>query len=175
MQIYSKIFIWNQHQDTQGLFMTFNEHLGWNQTFSLMWCHDKSLWERARGKVDAMANECRVNGWLLGSCGWWRRTLDFVTFFSLNSTVRLCELRIKLDVRFPSSFTSFLRMTSTIVTPGQRLGYAQDFVAGSGTYERDGLLYASVVGVKKVVNTDNSNVSISCVRRRRAMPRLIHL
>jgi exosome complex component CSL4 len=50
-------------------------------------------------------------------------------------------------------------MTSTIVTPGQRLGYAQDFVAGAGTYERDGLLYASVVGVKKVLNEGNSNVS----------------
>ncbi|GAB5590879.1 hypothetical protein Unana1_05779 [Umbelopsis nana] len=58
-------------------------------------------------------------------------------------------------------------MTSTIVTPGQRLGYAQDFVAGSGTYERDGLLYASVVGVKKVVNTDNSNLqTITIVREK---------
>jgi exosome complex component CSL4 len=50
-------------------------------------------------------------------------------------------------------------MASTIVTPGQRLGYAQDFTAGSGTYERDGLLYASVVGVKKVLKDATSNVS----------------
>jgi exosome complex RNA-binding protein Csl4 len=35
---------------------------------------------------------------------------------------------------------------SESVTPGQRLGYAADYNGGTGTYERDGLLYASVVG-----------------------------
>jgi len=37
-----------------------------------------------------------------------------------------------------------------IVTPGQRLGFAQDYVAGPGTYARGNLLYASVVGIKQV-------------------------
>lgn len=49
------------------------------------------------------------------------------------------------------------------VTPGQRLGYAADYQQGPGTYERDGLLYASVVGQKYIdpakedqVNGNNS-------------------
>ncbi|CAG8561520.1 3380_t:CDS:2 [Funneliformis caledonium] len=41
--------------------------------------------------------------------------------------------------------------TKSIVTPGQRLGFAQDYAAGSGTYVRGNLLYASVVGVKRVL------------------------
>ncbi|KAI9260810.1 hypothetical protein BY458DRAFT_259204 [Sporodiniella umbellata] len=36
------------------------------------------------------------------------------------------------------------------VTPGQRLGYAADYNQGPGTYEREGLLYASVVGHKYI-------------------------
>jgi len=36
------------------------------------------------------------------------------------------------------------------VTPGQRLGYAADYQQGAGTYERDGLLYASVVGQRYI-------------------------
>ncbi|CAO3678807.1 unnamed protein product [Rhizopus microsporus] len=36
------------------------------------------------------------------------------------------------------------------VTPGQRLGYAADYIQGPGTYERDGLLYASVVGQRYI-------------------------
>ncbi|OBZ90530.1 Exosome complex component CSL4 [Choanephora cucurbitarum] len=36
------------------------------------------------------------------------------------------------------------------VTPGQRLGYAADYIQGTGTYERDGLLYASVVGQRYI-------------------------
>lgn len=36
------------------------------------------------------------------------------------------------------------------VTPGQRLGYAADYNQGPGTYERDGLLYASVVGQRYI-------------------------
>ncbi|KAH8552605.1 hypothetical protein BGW37DRAFT_466468 [Umbelopsis sp. PMI_123] len=58
-------------------------------------------------------------------------------------------------------------MASTIVTPGQRLGYAQDFAAGAGTYERGGLLYASVVGVKKVIKQPNGNLeTITIVREK---------
>lgn len=43
-------------------------------------------------------------------------------------------------------------MSKTVysVTPGQRLGYAADYQQGPGTYERDGLLYASVVGEKYI-------------------------
>jgi exosome complex component CSL4 len=41
-------------------------------------------------------------------------------------------------------------MSTTTVTPGQRLGYAADYIHGAGTYERGGLLYASVVGQKFV-------------------------
>lgn len=50
-------------------------------------------------------------------------------------------------------------MDNTVVTPGQRLGYAGDYIAGSGIYERDGLLYASVVGVRSVKEDSNGNVS----------------
>jgi exosome complex RNA-binding protein Csl4 len=39
---------------------------------------------------------------------------------------------------------------SDSVTPGQRLGYTADYNQGAGTYERDGLLYASVVGQRYV-------------------------
>ncbi|CAG8510600.1 3435_t:CDS:2 [Paraglomus occultum] len=46
-------------------------------------------------------------------------------------------------------------MPVEIVTPGQRLGHAQDYAAGPGTYVRGDFLYASVVGVKRVlVETD---------------------
>ena len=41
-------------------------------------------------------------------------------------------------------------MSVEIVTPGQRLGHAQDYTAGTGTYVRGDFLYASVVGVKRV-------------------------
>src|SRR6266498_1148162 len=52
---------------------------------------------------------------------------------------------------FPSIFNYFDNMnTKNIVTPGQRLGFTQDYTAGSGTYVRGNLLYASVVGVKRV-------------------------
>lgn len=44
------------------------------------------------------------------------------------------------------------------VTPGQRLGYAADYNQGPGTYERGGLLYASVVGHKYVDQSTNDEV-----------------
>jgi hypothetical protein len=43
------------------------------------------------------------------------------------------------------------------VTPGQRLGYAQEYIAGNGTYERDGLLYASVVGIRHITTPENKD------------------
>ena len=46
-----------------------------------------------------------------------------------------------------------------IVTPGQRLGFAQDYVSGSGTYVRGNLLYASVVGVKRVLKQTKGEAS----------------
>lgn len=44
------------------------------------------------------------------------------------------------------------------VTPGQRLGYAADYNQGPGTYERDGLLYASVVGQRYIDPSKNEEV-----------------
>ncbi|RCI07198.1 hypothetical protein CU098_013940 [Rhizopus stolonifer] len=44
------------------------------------------------------------------------------------------------------------------VTPGQRLGYAADYNQGPGTYERGGLLYASVVGHKYVDQSTNDEL-----------------
>lgn len=50
------------------------------------------------------------------------------------------------------------------VTPGQRLGYAQEYNAGNGTYERDGLLYASVVGIRHITTPENKDQVIGlCV------------
>jgi exosome complex component CSL4 len=46
------------------------------------------------------------------------------------------------------------------VTPGQRLGYAADYIQGPGTYERDGLLYASVVGHKYIDQSKNEQVNL---------------
>lgn len=43
-----------------------------------------------------------------------------------------------------------LKKAAESVTPGQRLGYAADYNQGAGTYERDGLLYASVVGQRYI-------------------------
>ncbi|KAG0175644.1 hypothetical protein DFQ28_006592 [Apophysomyces sp. BC1034] len=51
------------------------------------------------------------------------------------------------------------------VTPGQRLGYAEDFIAGAGTYVRDGLLYASVVGLKHVTPGQEDQPAIITVSR----------
>lgn len=48
----------------------------------------------------------------------------------------------------------------TAVTPGQRLGYAEDYIAGPGTYEREGLLYASVVGFRRIRTRDEGKVRL---------------
>ncbi|KAI7881410.1 hypothetical protein K492DRAFT_146212 [Lichtheimia hyalospora FSU 10163] len=56
-------------------------------------------------------------------------------------------------------------MDNTVVTPGQRLGYAGDYIAGPGIYERDGLLYASVVGVRSVNDDNNGNLPTMTVSR----------
>lgn len=51
-------------------------------------------------------------------------------------------------------------METAAVTPGQRLGYAEDYIAGPGTYERDGLLYASVVGLRRIEPGSDGKVSL---------------
>lgn len=48
------------------------------------------------------------------------------------------------------------------VTPGQRLGYAADYQQGAGTYERDGLLYASVVGQRYIDPAKDDQVNAVC-------------
>ncbi|SAL95264.1 hypothetical protein [Absidia glauca] len=60
------------------------------------------------------------------------------------------------------------------VTPGQRLGYAQEYIAGNGTYERDGLLYASVVGIRHITTPENKDqlpiISVSKEKEQSAVP-----
>ncbi|KAL1936097.1 hypothetical protein VTP01DRAFT_231 [Rhizomucor pusillus] len=53
----------------------------------------------------------------------------------------------------------------TAVTPGQRLGYAEDYIAGPGTYEREGLLYASVVGFRRIRTRDEGKLPVMSVTR----------
>lgn len=67
--------------------------------------------------------------------------------------------RIAFFQKAISAFFSAFDM-DTAVTPGQRLGYAEDYVAGPGTYERDGLLYASVVGFKRIQSQDEGKVRL---------------
>ena len=45
-----------------------------------------------------------------------------------------------------------------VVTPGERLGHASELTAGEGTYERGRHIYASVVGVPKIVNKDKKTI-----------------
>ncbi|KAI9469770.1 MAG: hypothetical protein EXX96DRAFT_587382 [Benjaminiella poitrasii] len=54
---------------------------------------------------------------------------------------------------------------SESVTPGQRLGYVADYQQGPGTYERDGLLYASVVGQRYIDRAENDQLPIMRVTR----------
>ncbi|CAO3592941.1 unnamed protein product [Absidia cylindrospora] len=60
------------------------------------------------------------------------------------------------------------------VTPGQRLGYAQEYIAGNGTYERNGLLCASVVGIRHITTPDDENqlpiISVSKEKEQSAVP-----
>ena len=60
--------------------------------------------------------------------------------------------------------------TITAVTPGQRLGYAEDYIAGAGTYQRDGILYASVVGLRSVDSNMDGEVSLFFFSRFRITP-----
>ncbi|KAI8971801.1 hypothetical protein BDF20DRAFT_886519 [Mycotypha africana] len=49
------------------------------------------------------------------------------------------------------------------VAPGQRLGYTAEYQQGPGTYERDGLLYASVVG-QRFIDQPTSNDQLPVMR-----------
>ena len=42
-------------------------------------------------------------------------------------------------------------MADPIVIPGERLGSTEEYDAGPGSYSRQGYIYASLVGVKKIV------------------------
>jgi exosome complex component CSL4 len=50
------------------------------------------------------------------------------------------------------------------VTPGQRLGYSADYNQGPGTYERDGLLYASVVGQRYIDPAKDGQVKHNIIK-----------
>ncbi|RIA91202.1 hypothetical protein C1645_724344 [Glomus cerebriforme] len=63
--------------------------------------------------------------------------------------------------------------TKNIVTPGQRLGFAQDYVSGPGTYVRGNLLYASVVGMKRVTKQttgESPMLTVSREKQQSAIP-----
>lgn len=86
---------------------------------------------------------------------------------------RFSFLEVRTEFFFFSSQLHFFPTIfdmDTAVTPGQRLGYAEDYIAGPGTYEREGLLYASVVGFRRIRTRDEGkvrleNYSVSWSRR----------
>ncbi|KAJ1663505.1 hypothetical protein EV178_004909 [Coemansia sp. RSA 1646] len=39
--------------------------------------------------------------------------------------------------------------SAVVVTPGRRLGLTQEYEPGSGTYARNGMIYASILGLRK--------------------------
>ncbi|KAF9586298.1 Exosome complex component CSL4 [Lunasporangiospora selenospora] len=55
--------------------------------------------------------------------------------------------------------------TAEAVIPGQRLGHAQEYIAGSGTYLHQDFLYASVVGIKQINPSDNDGLPFLTVQR----------
>ncbi|KAG9292998.1 hypothetical protein G9A89_016360 [Geosiphon pyriformis] len=58
-------------------------------------------------------------------------------------------------------------MTSQLVTPGQRIGIAQDFISGPGTYVRGNYIYASLVGQKLIEASSNGKLpTLSVIREK---------
>jgi len=53
------------------------------------------------------------------------------------------------------------------VSPGQRLGHADDFTSGKGTYIRFQHIYASIVGIKQINQSADSVLPILSVTRER--------
>lgn len=50
--------------------------------------------------------------------------------------------------------------TAVVVVPGQRLGNADAFASGLGTFVRAGKIYASIVGVRKILANDTQTPTI---------------
>ncbi|KAJ2702935.1 hypothetical protein FB645_004112 [Coemansia sp. IMI 203386] len=44
---------------------------------------------------------------------------------------------------------------TAVITPGRRLGIAQEYEAGAGTYVRNGTIYSSILGTKRISNKEN--------------------
>ncbi|CAG8471736.1 2512_t:CDS:2 [Ambispora gerdemannii] len=68
-------------------------------------------------------------------------------------------------------------MTSTLVTPGQRIGSAQEFKAGPGTYTRGNFIHASLFGQKTLEQPQASEgqlptLSIVREKQRWAVPQV---
>ncbi|ORX93029.1 hypothetical protein K493DRAFT_316205 [Basidiobolus meristosporus CBS 931.73] len=57
-------------------------------------------------------------------------------------------------------------MSNEIVAPGQRLGHAQDYLVGTGTYCKDDLIYSSVVGFKQILETQGEKPTITVSREK---------
>ncbi|CAG8525660.1 12539_t:CDS:2 [Ambispora leptoticha] len=69
-------------------------------------------------------------------------------------------------------------MTSTLVTPGQRIGSAQEFKAGPGTYTRGNFIHASLFGQKTLAQPQASEegqlptLSVVREKQRWAVPQI---
>ncbi|KAJ2810894.1 hypothetical protein H4S07_002404 [Coemansia furcata] len=44
-----------------------------------------------------------------------------------------------------------------VVTPGRRLGVAQEYEAGTGTYVRNGVIYSSILGTRVISTSDEGS------------------
>ncbi|KAF9154443.1 Exosome complex component CSL4 [Linnemannia schmuckeri] len=60
------------------------------------------------------------------------------------------------------------------VVPGQRLGHVQEYSAGPGTYSHQDFLYASVVGIKKIIEAQGELPTLTVQREnsQSAMPEI---
>ncbi|KAJ1789784.1 hypothetical protein LPJ59_005278 [Coemansia sp. RSA 2399] len=53
-----------------------------------------------------------------------------------------------------------------VVTPGRRLGLTQEYEPGTGTYTRNGMIYASILGERKSKQSSAEAKPTICVERR---------
>ncbi|KAJ1865082.1 hypothetical protein LPJ73_000106 [Coemansia sp. RSA 2703] len=60
--------------------------------------------------------------------------------------------------------TTAANSSTSIVTPGRRLGLTQEYTAGAGTYVRGGTIYASVLGIQKIDQSDDSKPLLQILR-----------
>jgi len=49
-------------------------------------------------------------------------------------------------------------MSTTIVTPGKKLGTVQEYEVGQGTYIRNNYIYSSTLGEIYIINNPNKKV-----------------